>query len=73
MKNDSAEIKPAQCWIKLVFRLTYTVMHGNTKLKDTEMSLNLTITGTVHEDLCTCSDCISLSSSQNEKCFGQKS
>ena len=33
MYSDSAEIKPAQCCIKLVFHLTYTVMHGNTKLK----------------------------------------
>ena len=31
--SDSAEIKPAQCCIKLVFYLTYTMMHGNTKLK----------------------------------------
>ena len=31
--EDSAEIKPAQCCIKLVFYLTYTMMHGNTKLK----------------------------------------
>jgi len=31
--NYSAEIKPAQCCIKLVFHLTYTMMHGNTKLK----------------------------------------
>ena len=31
--SDSAEIKPAQCCIKLVFHLTYTMMHGNTKLK----------------------------------------
>ena len=29
----TAEIKPAQCCIKLVFHLTYTTMHGNTKLK----------------------------------------
>ena len=28
-----AEIKPAQCCIKLVFHLTYTMMHGSTKLK----------------------------------------
>jgi len=33
MYSDSAEIKPAQCCIKLVFHLTYTMMHGNTKLK----------------------------------------
>ena len=33
MQSDSAEIKPAQCCIKLVFHLTYTMMHGNTKLK----------------------------------------
>ena len=26
-------MKPAQCCIKLVFHLTYTVMHVNTKLK----------------------------------------
>jgi len=26
-------IKPAQCCIKLVFHLTYTMMHGSTKLK----------------------------------------
>jgi len=32
MYSDSAEIKPAQCCIKSVFHLTYTVMHGNTKL-----------------------------------------
>ena len=30
---DPAEIKPAQCCIKLVFHLTYTMMHGSTKLK----------------------------------------
>ena len=29
----SAEIKPAQCCIKLVFHLNYTMMHGSTKLK----------------------------------------
>jgi hypothetical protein len=29
----TAEIKPAQCCIKLVFYLTYTMMHGNTKVK----------------------------------------
>ena len=33
MQSDSAEIKPAQCCIKLVFHLTYTMMHGKTKLK----------------------------------------
>jgi len=33
MLSDPAEIKPAQCCIKLVFHLTYTMMHGNTKLK----------------------------------------
>ena len=33
MQSDSAEIKPAQCCIKLVFYLTYTMMHGSTKLK----------------------------------------
>ena len=33
MYSDSAEIKPAQCCIKLVFRSTYSMMHGNTKLK----------------------------------------
>jgi len=33
MLSDSAEIKPAQCCIKLVFHLTYTMMHGSTKLK----------------------------------------
>jgi len=31
--SDSAEIKPAQCCIKLVFYLTYTAMHRNTKVK----------------------------------------
>ena len=31
--SDSAEIKPAQCCSKLVFHLTYTMMHGSTKLK----------------------------------------
>jgi hypothetical protein len=31
----TAEMKPAQCCIKLVFHLTYTMMHGNTKLKYT--------------------------------------
>jgi len=30
---DSAEIKPAQCCIKLVFHLTCTMMHENTKFK----------------------------------------
>jgi hypothetical protein len=35
MSSDSAEIKPAQCCIKLVFHLTYTIMHGSTKLKYT--------------------------------------
>jgi len=29
----SAEIKPAQCCIKLVFHLPYTMMRGYTKLK----------------------------------------
>ena len=33
MWSDPAEIKPAQCCIKLVFHLTYTMMHGSTKLK----------------------------------------
>ena len=33
MQSDPAEIKPAQCCIKLVFNLTYTMMHGSTKLK----------------------------------------
>jgi hypothetical protein len=33
MWSDSAEVKPAQCCIKLVFHLTYTMMHGSTKLK----------------------------------------
>ena len=33
MYSDPAEIKPAQCCIKLVFHLTYTMMHGSTKLK----------------------------------------
>ena len=33
MQSNSAEIKPAQCCIKLVFHLTYTMMHGSTKLK----------------------------------------
>ena len=33
MQSDSAEIKPAQCCIKLVFHLTYTMMQGSTKLK----------------------------------------
>ena len=33
MLSDSVEIKPAQCCIKLVFHLTYTMMHGSTKLK----------------------------------------
>jgi len=28
MQSDSAEINPAQCCIKLVFHLTYTMMHG---------------------------------------------
>ena len=32
-KSDPAEIKPAQCCIKLVFHLTYTMMHWSTKLK----------------------------------------
>jgi hypothetical protein len=30
-----AEMKPAQFCIKLVFHLTYTMMHGSTKLKCT--------------------------------------
>ena len=33
VKCDPAEIKPAQCCIKLVFHLSCTVMHGSTKLK----------------------------------------
>ena len=33
MQSVPAEIKPAQCCIKLVFHLTYTMMHGSTKLK----------------------------------------
>ena len=35
MQSDPAEIKPAQCCIKLLFLLTYTMMHGSTKLKFT--------------------------------------
>ena len=35
MQSYPAEIKPAQCCIKLVFHLTYTMMHGSTKLKFT--------------------------------------
>jgi hypothetical protein len=31
--SDSAEIKPAECCIKLVFHLNYTMLHGSTKLK----------------------------------------
>ena len=42
MQSDPAEIKPAQCCIKLVFHLTYTMMHGSTKLK----FLNSSFTGT---------------------------
>ena len=33
MQSDPTEIKPAQCCIKLVFHLSYTMMHGSTKLK----------------------------------------
>ena len=33
MYSESAEIKPAQCSITLVFYLTYTMTHGNTKVK----------------------------------------
>jgi hypothetical protein len=33
MYSNPAEIKSAQCCIKVVFNLTYTMMHGNTKLK----------------------------------------
>ena len=33
MESDSAEIKPGQCCIKLVFHFSYIMMHGNTKLK----------------------------------------
>ena len=39
MYSDSAEIKPAQCCIKLVFHLTYTMIHGNTKLKSVCVNL----------------------------------
>jgi hypothetical protein len=35
--SDSAEIKPAQRCIKLVFYLTYTMMRGNTKLKTADI------------------------------------
>ena len=38
MQSDPAEIKPAQCCIKLVFHLTYTMMHGSTKLKFSNVS-----------------------------------
>ena len=41
MQSDSAEIKPAQCCIKLVFHLTYTLMHGSTKLKFTIILLTM--------------------------------
>ena len=41
MYSDSAEIKPAQCCIKLVFHLTYTMMHGSTKLKFRETKISL--------------------------------
>ena len=40
MYSDSAEIKPAQCCIKLVFNLTCTMMHGSTKFKK-KLSFNL--------------------------------
>ena len=38
LQSHSAEIKPAQCCIKSVFYLTYTVMHRNTKLKQSTNS-----------------------------------
>ena len=31
MQSDPAEIKPAQCCIKLVFHSTYTATHGSTQ------------------------------------------
>ena len=37
LRPKHAEIKPAQCCIKLVFHLTYTMMHGSTKLKFKEI------------------------------------
>ena len=47
MYGDPAEIKPAQCCIKLVFHLSYTMMHGSTKLKKkTALSLP-TLPGTL--------------------------
>jgi len=42
------EIKPAQRCIKLVFYLTYTMMHGNTKLKFCERSYISYVYWTVH-------------------------
>ena len=33
IRPNISQIKPAQCCIKLVFYLTYTMMHGSTKLK----------------------------------------
>ena len=48
MYSDSAEIKPAQCCIKLEFHLTYTVMHGSTNLKLSALSLSLFTSDFLH-------------------------
>ena len=46
--SDSAEIKPAQFCIKLVFHLTYTMMNGSTKLKSSGVTyLFATFTATI--------------------------
>ena len=49
MQSDSAEIKPAQCCIKLVFHLTYTMMNGNTKLKKKDEADFEVIRNTCHQ------------------------
>ena len=33
MQSDPAEMKPAHCCIKLVFHLTYTMMHGKAQIR----------------------------------------
>jgi hypothetical protein len=43
MQSDPAEIKPAHCCINLVFHLTYTMMHGNTKLKLSDLRRHINI------------------------------
>ena len=66
-RSDSAEIKPAQCCIKLVFHLTYTMMQGNTKLKFLDLKthgMEVQICGFVTPTLDERGRCASLQGSQ---------